>query len=151
MTQPTGEPTATFAPATATATLPAAAGSGFDEELRRLLRSRLILIHLLALAVVLLLGVLSFVGPAGRGDVSLRPDQGNPWGLAPLLLECVVGAAILWRTPAMSLRSLRLWELVFFATHDARPATTGSRYWRPWRAALPTRRPSWSSSSAWSP
>jgi serine/threonine-protein kinase len=91
--------------------------SGFDEELRRLLRSRLILLHLLALAFVLLLAVLSFVVPGEREDVSVRPDQGNPWRLVPLLVECVAGAVILWRTPGMSLRSLRLWELLFFATH----------------------------------
>ena len=90
---------------------------GFDEELRQLLRSRLILIHLLALAYVLLLAVLSFVGPAGQEDASLRPDQGNPWRLVPLLLECGVGAMILWNRRRMSLRSLRLWELIFFVTH----------------------------------
>lgn len=87
------------------------------EELRRLLRVRLILIHLLALTFVLLLAVLSFAGPAGREDPSLRPDQGNPWRLVPLLLECLLGTAVLWRRPGMSLRSLRLWELIFFATH----------------------------------
>ena len=108
---PPGAPTASFA----------AGGrgprSGFDEELRRVLRSRLILIHLLALAYVFLLVVLSFVGTAQREDVSLRPDQGNPWRLVPMLVECLVGAAFLWSRRGMSLGSLRLWELIFFATH----------------------------------
>jgi hypothetical protein len=98
---PRGAPTASFAPGSR------GPRSGFEEELCRLLRSRLILIHLLALAVVLLLAVLSFVGPSGREDASLRPDQGNPWRLAPLLVECVVGALVLWRRPGMSLWSLR--------------------------------------------
>jgi serine/threonine-protein kinase len=75
----------------------------------------LILIHLLAIAFVLLSAVLSFVVPGELEDVSVRPDQGNPWRLVPFLVEGVVGAVILWRRPGMALRSLRLWELIFFA------------------------------------
>ncbi len=75
------------------------------------------MVHLLSLVYVLLLSVLSFVGGAGREDVSLRPDQGAPWRLVSLFVECAAGAMILWRTPGMSLRSLRLWELIFFAIH----------------------------------
>ena len=95
-----------------------APGSGFDEELRQLLRSRLILVHLLALAYVLLLAALSSMA-RGDEDPALRPDQGNPWRLVPTLAQSLIGAVVLWRSPGMSLRSLRLWELVHFATHAA--------------------------------
>src|SRR5262249_21540626 len=110
---PRGVPTTSFAPAGR------GPGSGLDEELRGLLRSRLILVHLLALAFIILLATLSFLMPGQEEDSSLRPDQGQPWRLAPLLVECLLGAAILWRSPRMSMRSLRLWELIFFATHTA--------------------------------
>jgi serine/threonine-protein kinase len=124
MAVPTADPTATYdaprgVPTTSFAPGGHVSGSGFDEELRRLLRSRLILVHLLALAFIILLATLSFLMPGVEEDSSLRPDQGQPWRLAPLLVECLLGAAILWRWPGMSMRLLRLWEVLFFATHTA--------------------------------
>src|SRR5262245_26324963 len=122
MAVPSADPTATFHAPGGVPTASVAPGdrarSRFDEELRRLLRSRLILVHLLALAYVLLLAALSSMG-RGDEDPALRPDQGNPWRLVPTLAQCLVGAVVLWRSPGMSLRSLRLWELVHFATHAA--------------------------------
>src|SRR5262249_6532003 len=81
---------------------------GVDEELRRLLRSRLILVHLLALAFVVLIAAVSFYSPASER----QPD----WWLQLVvpLAECLIGAAVLWRSPGLSLRSLRLWELAHF-------------------------------------
>ncbi len=107
-----GAPTASFAPGGPLA------GSGFDEELRRLLRARLILVHVLGVAYIALLAALSVLLPEGEGESS-RPDQGNPWRLVPPIVQSLVGAVVLWRSPRMSLRSLRLWELVYFATHAA--------------------------------
>jgi serine/threonine-protein kinase len=101
----------------ATATPPAA---GFDEEVRRLLRSRLILVHLLTLAFVALLIVLEVVIPR---DASPRPADGPGWRLAVTLAasfaESLAGALALGRRPGMSVRSLRLWELALVATHTA--------------------------------
>jgi serine/threonine-protein kinase len=108
---PTGTPTASYAPGGR------AAASGFAEELRRLLRSRLILVHLLGFAFIGLLGVLSILEPRPEDDSSLRPDQGNPWLLAPSLAEGLFGALVLWRMRGMSIRALRLAELVFFTTN----------------------------------
>jgi serine/threonine-protein kinase len=93
------------------------AGSGFDEELRRLLRSRLILTQLMGLAFVLLLAVRSFLEPRPEDDLSLRPDQGNPWLLVPSLAGSVIGVLVLWRFREMSIRALRLVELIGFATN----------------------------------
>jgi serine/threonine-protein kinase len=105
----------------ATVTRPASVPSGFDEELRQLLRSRLILVHLLALAFVVLQAAMSFLTPdeAYKLDAAMRPDQGNPWRLLVPFAQSLVGAVVLWRSPGMSWRSLRLWELVFFTTHAA--------------------------------
>ncbi|HET6575945.1 MAG TPA: hypothetical protein VFG68_20255, partial [Fimbriiglobus sp.] len=121
MAKPNGTATATYAPDAATAAFPApgAAGSGFYEELRRLLRSRLILVHLLALAFFVLLAALSMVVPRSAEDSALRPAQGHWWRLAVPLAESLIGTLVLWRLSGMSLRSLRLWELIFFATHAA--------------------------------
>ena len=108
-------------PADQTATFVSAPGLGirstsraYGEEVRRLLRSRLILVHLLALLYVALLKALTLSTP---DDNSLtQPDQGNPWTFFPVFAECLVGAAVLWRLPGMSLRSLRLWEAAHFVT-----------------------------------
>jgi serine/threonine-protein kinase len=88
----------------------------FDEELRRLLRSRLILVHLLSLAYVVL--VVSFAltmsileSGSPRFDLTLAQNRH-----IPILVQSVVGAIILWRLRGMSIRSLRLWELFHFAT-----------------------------------
>src|SRR4051812_5674081 len=93
------EPTAAFAAPRGDETAPFVAGplpaGRFDEELRRLLRSRLILAHLLGLVYVALLAVLSFLVPGADEDPTLRPDQGTPWLLVPLLAQCLAGAAAL--------------------------------------------------------
>jgi serine/threonine-protein kinase len=123
MSARSAEHTATFAALAGDETAPFFVGAltarGFDEELRRLLRSRLILIHLLALTYVTLLAALSFVMPGSEEDAALRPDQGQPWRLAPLFALSLIGAAILGRSPGMSIRSLRLWEIAFFVTNAA--------------------------------
>jgi serine/threonine-protein kinase len=91
--------------------------SGYDEELRRLLRSRLILVHVLTLGFLFLLAALvSAVLPLGD---SSQDTGGAEWTLPVLLAEGLIGAVVLWRRPGMSLGSLRLWELLFFALHAA--------------------------------
>ena len=132
MSSPAGGPTVTHLPAepgggtvTHVAASPATTvglpvrGSGFDEELRQLLRSRLYLVHLLASAFYILLLALSLIIPGQDEEPALRPDQGYWWRLAVPLAVSLLGAVVLWRSPGMSLRSLRLWELIFFATHAA--------------------------------
>jgi serine/threonine-protein kinase len=94
-------------------------GSGFDEELRRLLRTRLILVHLLALGFYFLLAVLMNAIPRGEGNSPINADRGITWPLALVLAEGVIGVLVLWRMSGMSLRSLRLWELTIFASHAA--------------------------------
>jgi serine/threonine-protein kinase len=103
---PVGTPTGSFAPGGHVA------ASAFDEELRRLLRSRLILVHLLALAYFILIAAINVSGRALVEDPTLR--QRGDWMLAFPLAECLVGAVVLWRSPGMSQRSLRLWELAHF-------------------------------------
>ena len=91
-------PTASFAP------VGQVAGSRFNEELRVLLRSRLLLVHLLALLYVALLKVLTFSTPSG--NTLTQPDQGNPWTFFPVFAECLIGAGVLWRgMPRMSVRN----------------------------------------------
>jgi eukaryotic-like serine/threonine-protein kinase len=113
------EATATFDPVAGNGTVSRAGidpvASGYDEELRRLLRTRLILVHLLAFVYLFFLAVLS--SQFSTDTPNLRPDQGNPWKLVPVLAECVIGALVLWRMPRMSLRSLRLWELIHFSAN----------------------------------
>jgi eukaryotic-like serine/threonine-protein kinase len=115
------EATASFEPVAGNCTVTRAGGepvaSGYEEELRRLLRSRLILVHLLAFVYIALLAGLSALFPIAEGqDPNHRPDQGNPWTLVPSLTQCVIGVVILWRSPRMSLKSLRLWEFFHFTT-----------------------------------
>jgi eukaryotic-like serine/threonine-protein kinase len=122
MPLPPADPTAAFEPPRTDATVSFSAagralGSGFDEELRRLLRARLILVHLLGLVFLVLLVVMSFLEPGD--DPSLRPDQGYWWSLSVPLVECLVGAIVLWRLPGMSLHSLRRWELAHFGIQAA--------------------------------
>jgi serine/threonine-protein kinase len=100
------------------ASLPGGPLSGrlFDDELRRLLRSRLILVHLLSLAYVVLVvtfGLLMSRLESGSWRLDLYLAQ-NPHAL--ILAQSVVGALVLWRSRAMSIRSLRLWELFHFTT-----------------------------------
>jgi tRNA A-37 threonylcarbamoyl transferase component Bud32 len=93
-------------------------GDGFNEELRCLLRSRLILVHILALAITILLALLSLVAPR-EADSSLRPDQGSPWRLALPLAEGLIGVVVLWRSRRISLSALRRWELAHFGIFAA--------------------------------
>jgi serine/threonine-protein kinase len=91
--------------------------SGFDEEVRRLLRSRLIFVHLIGMALAVLLATMTFFIPRGSNNA--------PLALAELSLgfvgfaETLIGALVLWRRPGMSLWSLRMWELLFFGIHSA--------------------------------
>ena len=76
----TGDATVTRAPPV---------GSGFDEEFRRLVRSRLVLVHLLTLAFVGLLAVLEVAIPRGEGD----PTAGYWWRLTvPFAVRVPVSA-----------------------------------------------------------
>jgi hypothetical protein len=61
------------------ASVPGAPSSAraFDEELRRLLRTRLIVVHLLFLGFVSLLSALSFAIPPGDEGPANRPDNGE--------------------------------------------------------------------------
>jgi serine/threonine-protein kinase len=91
-------------------------GAGFDEELRRLLRSRLILVHLLSLAYVVLVLSFAFITSSwatGSWRLDLALAQ-NPH--TAIAAQSLLGAVVLWRSPGMSIRSLRLWELFHFAT-----------------------------------
>ncbi len=94
-------------------------GQGFDEELRRLLRSRLILVHLLFLGFGVLLSALRFAIPPGEQSAAALPDRGTWWLLAPAFAEGLLGTFVLWRSRDLSRRSLRLWELICFATQAA--------------------------------
>jgi hypothetical protein len=95
---PAAVPTASFAPGGR------APGGGFDEELRRLLRSRLIFVHLIAMALIVLLAVMVFFIPGGKQDAPLSLTHGLP-SLAGFV-ETLIGTLVLWRRPGMSLRSL---------------------------------------------
>jgi hypothetical protein len=63
--------------------------------------------------------LLSFAIPPGDEGASNRPDNGVWWRLAVPFAESLIGAVVLWRARGMSLRSLRGWELVCFATDAA--------------------------------
>jgi serine/threonine-protein kinase len=110
--------TATFAPAGGPGMGPSV-GQALDEELRQLLRFRLIVVHLLALGFVALMAGLSVLIPE-EGASSPRSVAANPWlFLLPLAGESLAGAAALWRSPGMSRRSLRAWEAALFVSHAA--------------------------------
>ena len=95
-------------------------GSGFDEELRRLLRERLLLIHLLALALIVLLAAMIRLTPTVEQEGIIQPRESYFWGrLAAQFAEAAIGTFALWRFSAMTLQSLRLWELTFFVTYAA--------------------------------
>jgi serine/threonine-protein kinase len=102
---PWGVPTTSFHPGGR------APACGFDEELRRLLRSRLILVHRLAFTFFVLVAAVSFYALTLEEDSMARLYL---WLLPVPLVESLIGAVVLWRSPAMSLRSLRLWELAHF-------------------------------------
>lgn len=87
----------------------------YQEELRQLLRSRLILVHLLVLGYVVMASALSFSAPPDSEGISHRPDKGVWWWFAAPFVESLIGVVVLWRAQDMSLRSLRMWELICFA------------------------------------
>src|SRR5262249_52932334 len=90
-------------------------GSGFDEELRRLLRSRLLLVHLLTFVFLLLLSVMMWLTPQTAADRTTARTGVSLGQVVPALGPCLIGAVILWRSPGISLRFLRLWELLLLA------------------------------------
>jgi serine/threonine-protein kinase len=94
-------------------------GSGYEEELRQLLRSRLILVNLLALVGGLLFVVTALLIPVGAQDPSIRPSPMEWLTFAALCVGFLGSSLALWSRPGMSLRSLRLWELLFFASFTA--------------------------------
>lgn len=106
--------TAAFTPASLPGA-PASSARVYQEELRRLLRSRLILVHLLLLGYVMMASALSFSAPPDSEGITHRPDKGVWWSYAPLFVESLLAIVVLRRTRGMSLRSLRIWELICFA------------------------------------
>jgi serine/threonine-protein kinase len=109
----------------ATASVPGprfSSGPVFDEELRRLLRSRLILVHLLFLGWAVLLSVMTWVSsiaiPPSEQE-AVRTDKRILWLLAAPFAESLIGTLVLWRSRGLSLRSLRRWEWICFATRAA--------------------------------
>jgi eukaryotic-like serine/threonine-protein kinase len=95
---------------------PSSSGLAFLEEFRQLLRSRLILVHLLLLGYVVMATALSFSAPTASEGISHRPDNGVWWYFAAPFVESLIGFGVLWRARDMTLRSLRIWELICFAT-----------------------------------
>lgn len=106
--------TAAFTPASLPGA-PASSARVYQEELRRLLRSRLILVHLLVFGYVVMASALSFSAPPDSEGISHRPDKGVWWWFAAPFVESLIGVVVLWRAQDMSLRSLRMWELICFA------------------------------------
>jgi serine/threonine-protein kinase len=67
----------------------------------------------LALALGVLIVAVSLYETMQAADPTIQ--QRSYWGgLALPLAECFIGAVVLWRSPGMSQRSLRLWELAHF-------------------------------------
>ncbi len=87
---PRGAPATSFIPQ---GRMPA---RGFDEELRRSLRSRLILVHLLALPLHVLLIAVIILTLRAKGASSLIPDPFD-FGLAAPLAESLMGTVFLCR------------------------------------------------------
>ncbi len=118
------EPTATFhapsrSPTVSFAVNRAVIGRGFDDELRRLLHSRLLLVHALFLIFLVLLALLIPLIPVREQDQSARPKENYLWLLVVPLAECVAGILVLWRFQLLPLRSLRVLELICFGVHTA--------------------------------
>ena len=105
----------------------------------------------MALAFILLLAVRSFLEPRPEDDSSLRPDQGNPWLLVPSLAESLIGSIVLWRSRAMSIRALRLVELIVLATNATLCGMVRFNMLGPSPAGPRRRRGSWSRSAGWPP
>ena len=123
MSSPAGGPTVTHQPAglggeTVThaapdQTIPRPASPQFDEDTRVLLWWRLLILHVAAVVIVSVLGLLTAAGELDTPSVGEVPRWVfvAPWlGLA----ECVGGAVFLYYRPRTSLRGLRLVEFVHF-------------------------------------
>ncbi len=110
------EPTASFSPRVRIT------GSGFDEELRLLLRSRLIIVNLLALVGGLLFVVYALPIPGGAQDRSIRPSPIEWLAFEALCVGFLGSSLVLWSRPGTSLRSLRVWEFLFFSSFTAHTA-----------------------------
>jgi serine/threonine-protein kinase len=112
---PQAGPTITHAatPGATTASLPGplVANHSFDEELRQLLRSRLILVQVLATAFVVLLVMMALLAPV---DPSQPKQPPLPVPMALFLVLNLVGLLALWRVPGVSQRALRWWEFALF-------------------------------------
>src|SRR6188768_2574465 len=63
--------------------------------------------------------LLSWIAPPDSEGISHRPDNGVWWWFAAPFVESLIGVVVLWRARDMSLRSLRMWELICFATLTA--------------------------------
>lgn len=100
---------------------PDGSGSGrFEEELRRLLRGRLLLIHLLNLSLVVLLAAMLVFTPATEQAGIRQPRETLFWArLSVQFVDAAAGALVLWRFAALGLRSLRFWEFAFFFINAA--------------------------------
>src|SRR5262245_56672284 len=99
MAVPSAEPTAPFdahggVPTVSFVSSGRERRSGFSEELRGLLRSRLILIHLLALVLGVLIVAISFHSILRTAEP--KPPHSYWWRIAVPLAECLIGAVVLW-------------------------------------------------------
>src|SRR5262249_48147414 len=78
-----------------------------------------VLVHLLFLGFTVLLALMNFTIPHSEQDELVRPVKGTEWLLAAPFAENLIGAFVLWRWRGLSLRSLRLWELLCFTIQAA--------------------------------
>jgi serine/threonine-protein kinase len=75
---------------------------------------------LLTLALIVLLAAMIRLTPTAEQEGIIQPRESYFWGrLAAQFAEAAIGTFALWRFSAMTLRSLRLWELTFFVTYAA--------------------------------
>lgn len=96
---------------------PTSSGRAFQEEFRQLLRSRLILVHLLLLGYVVLLQLLILTIPLNNEGPSSRSYNGVWWWFSVPFPVTLIGVIALWRSSNMSLRSLRICEFICFSFH----------------------------------
>lgn len=117
MSPPSGDRTGAFLPArTPSLTQPwHSPPGGFDEETRVLLRWRLLAMHIIAGTVIFILALVHTSRFIENAALGVMPDvwYAIHW---VQVLECVIGAVVLWRRPYLSLRGLRKWEFVHFGT-----------------------------------
>ena len=85
-----------------------------------MLRGRLLLVHLLALSLILLLAVMIGLTPTAEKEGLVQARESYFWArLTAQFAEAAIGTFALLRFSAMTLRSLRRWELAFFVTYAA--------------------------------